>query len=447
MFCFKFNSDMSSWNVDRVTTMLDFVIDRRHYDPHSPYFSVTKSLCGRSWVESAAAHKLNVPIANSAADICAPCSSIPDPNVDTFCAGNGNNGLIANKYSFMCDKDPCVRATDAPKCCACNGNGVTLNAGPCACGIHGLPNLCAASNMYCNQASKLCANFTIPSCTHKSGLSENLESCACGSNACESASTTGLYCNQVKNSCRKYPLCPKGEGVLANTIDCACGISDYCLLSASKMFCYSPLGQCKATSNTFVSGSGSVTGPVCDTTDGTAPHNSTSSCVCGETGACTDSTGFICYAPTSSCANLPDPKWVAKCPFTDNTQPNVQVCVCGGNVCGPSVNGPYCLSAASRCGCVAGKYKNEGEIFLFFAFQHFQHFQHLNSFNILLFPTPTFSTFLKLPIVVNCVQLVNLLILLVWLHVQIVLLVLMVLNKDKYLNLLVKIVKWEEHRI
>ena len=306
----------------------------------TPY---SKSLCGRAWVESRATSKPSQVPTNST-DICAPCGSVPAEQVDDFCTNNGNNKLVGFKNHFMCAKDPCVRKVDAPKCCACGrDNGLSVNAAPCACGKNGAPNLCPDSNMYCNQAAKICAHFSVPTCTHTKGLKENPSSCACGASACESTATTGLYCTASKSDCRKYPICIKGEGREANTANCTCGSED---CTGGSMFCYEPLGQCKPDKSSFTSGN--VIGPVCDSTDGASPHTSTDSCVCGKTGACTSSSGLTCYAPTSTCQLLPNSEWLQVCNSTDDTQPNNHSCVCGVKVCAPSVNGPYCLSSASR---------------------------------------------------------------------------------------------------
>ena len=254
---YAFTSDLSSWNVGKVTQMKNMFTaiptdDLRDSGTH--YYE--HKLCGEHWVNSAAANKDTVPQITDY--ICAPCNSILPEHVDEFCANNGNNNLTMHKKYSMCETSNCVntidaRDIDAPKCCACGyDNGTTPNPGSCACGIVGTPNICTHSNMHCNAASKVCANFSIPTCEHSNGLIENPSSCACGSNACEHSSTTGLYCTKTKSDCRKYPLCLHGEGVKPNPFNCSCGSTD--CTDGINTFCYEPLSQCKPNRTNFVSG-------------------------------------------------------------------------------------------------------------------------------------------------------------------------------------------------
>jgi hypothetical protein len=77
-----------------------------------------------------------------------------------------------------------------------------------------------------------------------------------------------------------------------------------------------------------------VTGPVCDHTDGSLPHTSTPSCICGKKNACTSTNGShtnvqYCYAPESQCQAMPKVAWVPTCNSSDYSNPNAHACVCG----------------------------------------------------------------------------------------------------------------------
>jgi hypothetical protein len=188
----------------------------------------------------------------------------------------------------------------------------------------------------------MCSSHPIPNCVNIGGIQSNPSSCACGSADCESTSTSGLFCSKKDDQCRKYPICVVGNGSAANEAACACGEND--CVGGAELFCYSPRSLCSAT-NMFTSGS-TTAAPVCDHTDGSAKHTSSSACFCGSSGVC--SMNDYCYSPESICATIPDPDWVADCAFKSNEGKNTEGCTCGIAACEPAVNGPYCMQADSR---------------------------------------------------------------------------------------------------
>jgi hypothetical protein len=297
-----------------------------------------KQPCGPAWVASSVTGK---PSQVSTA-VCQPCSSIEVSGItSSFCPASGRLTPAAH---IMCVGDPCVEATDASTCCACQyEDGTSTNAAACACGSANTPVFCSA-NEYCNAENKLCSSHPIPSCANIGGIEHNPSSCACGTADCENDSTSGLYCSKKDNRCRKYSVCETGDGSDANSAACACGAND--CEDVTELFCYSPRGLC-SSSNMFASGSITAS-PVCDPTDGSAKHISSDKCFCGASPSGVCNKNDYCYSPKSICTAEADPDWVDDCTFKTNEDKNTQGCTCGVAVCEPAVNGPYCFQSDSR---------------------------------------------------------------------------------------------------
>ena len=358
-----FNQDISSWDVSKVTNFQNML--GRCWD-------FQQILCGASWVVHAgreeefywaAGAKISLAI-----DTCAKCSSITNDGI--FCAASGrNNGLVRSGAS-MCEELICTIDADAKTCCACDvSDGTLANAFACACGASPnlRPALCAGGE-FCNAQANLCAPHPIPTCEYRDGFQQNpISTCACGLVSC---STSNSFCNALQSDCRSAPICSHGNGKQVNSERCSCGTS-YCV---SGQFCYEPISQCVSNKTKFDNGSG--TGPVCDFTDGSAPHTSSPSCICGSSGYCTTRpvleengvAGPYCYAPTSECTLIPGPDRVNECAFKSNEARNIVACTCGDTVCEPNYNGPFCLASTSQCSCAPGSFLVQSAGFFYSVF-------------------------------------------------------------------------------
>lgn len=368
----SFNRDISSWDVSKVTNMVNmfyssiFNQDISSWDVSKVQlfgnmlgrcFSFQQTLCGPAWVihagkEEGFSWSSGAKI-SLAVDTCSKCSLILNDGI--FCAAPGRrNGLILSSVA-MCKGSPCKIDVDAKTCCACDvSDGTLSNEFACACGTSStlMPAFCAGGE-FCNAQAHLCATHPIPTCEYRDGFRQNPSGCACGLTLCD---TSNPFCNALQSDCRSFPMCSHGNGKQANSERCSCGTS-YC---DSGQFCYKLNSQCRDDSNTFYTYNDGdppviVLGPVCDFTDGSAPHNSSTSCICGSSGYCDFKEGY-CYAPFSECTQVPDPDRVNECAYTGNEAKNTVACVCGGKVCEPNYNGPFCLASSSLCSCAPGSY-------------------------------------------------------------------------------------------
>ena len=86
-----------------------------------------------------------------------------------------------------------------------------------------------------------------------------------------------------------------------------------------------------------------ATARACDHQDGSAPHVSSATCVCGKLGRiCDSSTGVMCDGTSSVCSHAP------ACSDLTGAKKNSGACNCGSIDCTQAV-GFYCFAAISQC--------------------------------------------------------------------------------------------------
>ena len=165
----------------------------------------------------------------------------------------------------------------------------------------------------------------IPPCSVSDGSAANSAACACGSVDCESPSTTGMFCRQSENRCRKGINCTNTDGSVANSAACACGSVDCESADSTGMHCYLSKNQCRKI-------------PACSVSDGSAANSA--ACACGSVDCeSADSTGMHCYLSKNQCRKI-------GCEVSDGSC--CQLCsLCGAAAWTASLPAPLACTAGS----------------------------------------------------------------------------------------------------
>ena len=250
-----------------------------------------------------------------------------NPSTSALGACSNTYECICRDQGLVCSQGTCLRA---PLCE--HIDGITLNEGPCACG---LTDCSSASGFVCDFKNNKCMH-QLPACVQQEPFVNNTVDCICGDARC--TETNGRFCLMDDNTCFKESQCHYRNGIVENSHACGCG--DTRCTTDTGLFCQSEWSTC-STLNACVNRNGSQ--PI------------SNACACGQSECAVGQ-----YCNRGLCQNIRDDgckninavnetqPFLPICAITNGTMANSQSCRCGNTVC-DQVYGLYCIAEMSQC--------------------------------------------------------------------------------------------------
>ena len=250
-----------------------------------------------------------------------------NPSTSALGACSNTYECICRNQGLVCSQGTCLRA---PLCE--HIDGVTLNEGPCACG---LTDCSSASGFVCDFKNNECMH-QVPTCVQQEPFVNNTVDCLCGDALC--TETNGRFCLMDDNTCFKESQCHYRNGIVENSHACGCG--DTRCTADTGLFCQSEWSTC-STLNACVNRNGSE--PI------------SNACACGQSECAVGQ-----YCNRGLCQNIRDDgckninavnetqPFLPICAITNGTMANSQTCRCGNTTC-DQVYGLYCIAEMSQC--------------------------------------------------------------------------------------------------
>ena len=269
----------------------------------------------------------------------APCHCIAD-SAPPSGLGFTEKTICDSGLGLHCDLQQSDMCSKIQTCEHVNGIIKQENGNDCRCGSE----ICSSEQPYCTSEISKCSAY-LP-CTNVGGLVENEANCLCGNSDCDSS--TGLWCNNIANSCQPFKgtwipslnkyTCADSTGTRPsmNPDECACAEAE----CSRNEFCNARLGVCSQTGEFTI---GDETHAICPYSHG--KYENGGKCLCGDA-VCSRESGLYCEASSSECFLYRTDQGTDACVNVNGNIQNTAECKCGNVLCSA---GMFCLESDNKC--------------------------------------------------------------------------------------------------